>query len=198
MKKIVVLFVIFVMIMMIGYSYAIRNSTQLIFNVIDNEQNENFDLYVLLPKDYIQYAISYAGLYIKYDGANTLKENDIPGIEVNKENIQDELYEEDNIEYVQVLLDKQEDGSYKFDMLKNYTDLTIRFRIKNDKKDYIAHIDNFKTENGVCKIEYDYVNDILKQPDNTIVKKNVIVLIIILFIVIIIGIISYIKRGDRI
>ena len=198
MKKILILFIIFIIVLITGYTYAVRNSVELDFNVIENNENDNLSIYILLPKEYIQYAISYAGLYIPYNGVATLKENDIPGIEVSKEKIQDEMYKEDGVEYIQVLLDKQEDGHYRFEMLKNYTTLNLKFRIKNEKKDYIVHIDNFKSANGVIEIEYNYENDIVKQPDKTIIKKGVIVLMIILIIVIIIGVISYIKRGDKI
>ena len=86
-------------------------------------------------------------MYFYYYQKSTLKNNDITGIEVKKENVQDELYEENGIEYTQILLEPDENGIYKFDLLEDYNKLDIKYRIKNEKKDYIVHIDNFKIEN---------------------------------------------------
>ena len=47
---------------------------------------KDYTLYILLSKEYIEYAINLSGLDITYSGANTLIENDIPGIEIIKEN----------------------------------------------------------------------------------------------------------------
>ena len=65
-------------------------------------------------------------------------------------------YEENGIEYVQILLEKNDDDIYFFDILSDYFDLDMRYRIKNDNKDFIAHIENFKLKDGICEIEYDY------------------------------------------
>lgn len=74
---------------------------ELEFKVIQNKKNERFDLYILLPREYITFAIQQANLPINYNGAETLKKNDIPGIIVPKNNIQDEIYTEKGIEYIQ-------------------------------------------------------------------------------------------------
>ena len=193
MKRIVVFFVVFLTIFMTVYAYASLSTVELQFKTIENVDNEDFDLYVLLPEKYIKFAMLNSYLDIKYEGIKTLKNNVIPGISINIDNIQEETQTENGVEYVQVLLDKNEDDIYTFEMLKDYNDLDIKFRIKNDKKDYIVHIDNFKIENGVCKIEYNYSEDIVKQPDKIMIN-GAMILVIILIIVIILGVISYIKN----
>lgn len=167
---------------------------ELQFEIINNEENENVDIYLLLPKEYIEFAIEHDNLDIEYEGANTLKENSIPSINVDGLNILDDIYEENGIEYVQILLEKNDDDIYSFDILSDYFDLDMRYRIKNDNKDFIAHIDNFNIEKGVCEIEYDYSADIVKQPDKKMFSLGTIILIIILIIIIILGISSYIKK----
>lgn len=196
MKRIITLSTIFIIFLMTVSSFATFSKTELNFKTIDNKENEDFDLYLLLPKDYIEFAISNNELDIdiEYEGPSTLKENDIPGIEIdNKENIQDEPYNEDGTEYVQILLEKSDDGSYKFDIIDEYPDLSMKYRIKNEEKDYIVHIDNFKIKNGVCEIEYDYTKDAVKQPDE-IMMQTAIILSIILAIIIIVGLISYFRQ----
>ena len=59
------------------------------------------------------------------------------------------------------------------------------------------YIDNFKIQKGICKAEYDYDNDTIKQPDIKKMSFATIVLIIILVFVIILGVISYFYKGDR-
>lgn len=157
--------------------------------------NEKFDIYVLLPKEYIIFAIKEDKLDIQYNGVETLKENDIQSIKVKKENIINELYEENGKEYIQILLEQNEDGIYKFDILSDYGKLDIKFRIKNLDKDYIAHIDNFKIDNNVCKIEYDYKKDTIKQPNTKFIPFLTKFLIFVLVVVIIVGIIAYVKKG---
>lgn len=157
--------------------------------------NEKFDIYVLLPKEYIIFAIKEDKLDIQYNGVETLKENDIPSIKVKKENIINELYEENGKEYIQILLEQNEEGIYKFDILSDYGKLDIKFRIKNLDKDYIAHIDNFKIDNNVCKIEYDYKKDTIKQPNTKFIPFLTKFLIFVLVVVIIVGIIAYVKKG---
>ena len=193
MKKRIVFLIFLIVIFINVFSYAYVSTIELDFMTINNKQNEDFDVYILLPKDYIMFSILNNILDVKYDGANTLKNNDIPGIEVEKENVQDELYKEDGTEYIQVLLEPDEKGIFKFDLLEDYNKLNVKYRIKNEQKDYIAHIDNFKIKNRVCEIEYNYDEDIIKQPDKTII--NVIdFLFIILGILIVISIIAYIKK----
>lgn len=157
---------------------------------------EDFDLYILLPKEYIIFAIKEAGLDIEYNGAKTLKENDIPNINVNKNNVMDEVYQENGKEYVQILLDKNEEGIYEFEVLNSYVDMDMKFRIKNISKDYIVHIDNFKVEDGVCEVDYNYRTDEVKQPNQTFIPFLTKLLIITVIIIIVVAIISRIKNNS--
>lgn len=192
MKKIIALLIISIIIFMFGFVYA-ADTYELEFKTINNKKNEKFDLYILLPKEYIVFAIDKADLKLSYDGANTLKKNTIPGIIIEKENVQDEIYTENGIEYVQILLEEEDKGIYQFDILEDYPDLDMKYRIKNDEKDYIVHIDNFKIEEGKCEIEYNYLKDTVKQPDKKVIPSGIKILIIILIVTIIVGGISYIK-----
>lgn len=167
---------------------------ELQFKIINNNANEKVDIYLLLPKEYIIYAIEHNDLDIEYEGANTLKENNIPSIDVAGLSIEDDIYEENGIEYVQILLEKEDNDIYSFDILSDYFDLDMKYRIKSDSKDFIAHINNFNIENDVCEIEYDYSANTVKQPDKKMFSLGTILLIIILLIVIILGITSYIKK----
>ena len=195
MKRLITIFSVLLVILsglLINISCAYDETYTLEFEA--NDVNEDFDLYLLLPKDYIIFAIQEDGLNIEYTGVETLKNNDIPSIRVNKGNINDELHEEDGKEYVQILLEKNEDGKYEFDILSNYPDMDMKYRIKNMNKDYIVHIDNFKINNGVCKIEYNYEEDTVKQPDTEFVSFITKLLIIILIVIIVVGLIAYIKQ----
>ena len=201
-KRITTLFaIIIISLLMIIFNTTNAQATsadneffELQFKIINNEENENVDIYLLLPKEYIEFAIEHDKLDIEYEGANTIKENNIPSINVDGLNIEDELYEENGIEYVQILLEKNDDDIYSFDILSDYFDLDMRYRIKNDNKDFIAHIENFKLKDGICEIEYDYDADIVKQPDRKVFSFGTILLIAILIIVVILGISSYIKK----
>ena len=151
-------------------------------------------MYILLPKNYIIYAIENANIRLEYNGVETLKENDIQGISLNKNNIQDEVYTEGENEYIQILLEPNEDNEYTFDILAGYTQKDIKFRVRNDEKDYIMHIDNFEIKNNICKIEYNYDKDEIKQPDTIKISFST-VLFIILIIIVLIAIIAKIKGG---
>ena len=72
--------------------------------------------------------------------------------------------------------------------------MDMKFRIKNVDKDYIVHIDNFKISDNVCKIEYNYDENTVKQPDTTFVPFLTKLLIILLAIIIVIGAVAYIKQ----
>lgn len=205
-KRITTLFaIIIISLLMIIFNTTNAQATsadneffELQFKIINNEENENVDIYLLLPKEYIEFAIEHDKLDIEYEGASTLKENNIPSIDVDGLNILDDIYEEDGTEYVQILLEKNEDNIYSFNILSDYFDLDMKYRIKNDDKDFIAHIDNFDIENGVCEIEYDYNADIVKQPDRKMFSFGTILLVAILIIILILGISSYTKHKNNI
>ena len=174
-------------------SYCYDEKITLEFETVDD--SEMFDLYILLPREYINYAIKNDGLDIEYEGVETLKNRDLPSINVNKENISNDLYEEDDEEYIQILLEENENNKYEFYILKDYGKLNIKYRIKNINKDEIVHIDNFKIDsNNVCEIKYNYEENTVKQPNVcfiTFIKK---LLIIVLVIIITVGIIAYVKK----
>ena len=193
MKKILTLVMISVIILAFGQVYAADDTIELEFEVIHNKEEEQFDLYLLLPQKYIEFVIDKAGFELNYNGANTIKKNTIPGITVKPENVQDEIYEENDIEYVQILLE-EEQGSYLFDILEDYPNLYMKYRIKNDQKDYIIHIDNFEIKEGKCEIEYNYAKDTVKQPNQKVIPTGVKILIIILIAVVVVGGIAYIKK----
>ena len=205
-KRITTLFaIIIISLLMIIFNTTNAQATssdneffELQFKIINNEENENVDIYLLLPKEYIEFAIEHDKLDIEYEGASTLKENKIPSIDVDRSNILDDIYEEDGTEYIQILLEKNEDNIYSFNILSDYFDLDMKYRIKNDDKDFIAHIDNFDIENGVCEIEYDYNADIVKQPDRKMFSFGTILLVAILIIILILGISSYTKHKNNI
>ncbi len=196
MKK--YLTIVLLIILMIGLLVPTvkANSTYTIqLEVTSNESNADFDLFMLLPSNYIIYAINHAGLDIEYTGAETLIQNDIPLINVDKKNIQNETYVENGIEYVQILLEPNAEGLYTFEILSNYSEMDMKLRVKNDEKDYIMHIDNFKIEDNVCEIEYNYDKDEIKQPTKIRINFGTLLLIIVLILIVIIAIISKIKTN---
>lgn len=205
-KRITTLFaIIIISLLMIIFNTTNAQATsadneffELQFKIINNEENENVDIYLLLPKEYIEFAIEHDKLDIEYEGASTLKENNIPSIDVDGLNILDDIYEEDGTEYVQILLEKNEDNIYSFNILSDYFDLDMKYRIKNDDKDFIANIENFKLNDGICEIEYDYDADIVKQPDRKMFSFGTILLVAILIIILILGISSYTKHKNNI
>lgn len=174
-------------------SYCYDEMVTLEFETVN--ESEMFDLYILLPKEYIEYVIKNDELDIEYEGVETLKDNDIPSINVNKENISNDLYKENDEEYIQILLEENEDNKYEFDILKDYGKLDIKYRIKNINRDEIVHIDNFKIDsNNVCEIKYNYEENTVKQPNVGFIPFVTKLLIIILVIIIIVGIIAYVKK----
>lgn len=196
MKKLLVIFSILIISLTIGFTCvnAYSDTYTLELETVSNKNNKPFDLYLLLPKDYIVFAINEDNLTISYQGADTLKQNEIPSIAVKKENVKEDVYIEDGIEYVQILLDKNSENKYVFEILSDYTNMNMKYRIKNIEKDYIMHIDNFKIVKGKCEIEYNYDSDNVKQPDIKIVPFTTKVLIAILVVIIVIGLIAYVKQ----
>lgn len=198
MKRLTKIFIVLVMMLgmiLLNYSYASGETYTLDFEV--SNANESFDLYVLLPKEYILFAIQEDGLNIEYTGADTLKNNNIPSISVNKNDIEDKLYEENGIEYTQIHLKENSQGKYTFDILADYPDMDMKFRVKNTTKDYIIHIDNFEVKNGVCKVEYDYAEESVKQEGTEISQFIIILLIVILIALIVVAIIAYNKQKEK-
>ena len=195
MKKIlnIIILAIIILILFIPNVKAVDLSTyELNLKVLENTENKEFDLYILLPKSYIVYAIDNSNLNIEYTGAETLKENNIPGIDIDKNTVEDEIYKENDNEYVQILLEPNEDNEYTFNILSSYIGKDMKFRIKNDEKDYIMHLDNFTVKDNTCQLEYNYSQNSLKQKDYTEFTFST-VLFIILIIIVFIAIIAKIK-----
>lgn len=84
MKKILTVLIMGITIFVFGYVYA-TDTFELKFKTINNKEKEPFDLYLLLPKKYIEFAIDKADVKLDYDRANTLKKNTILGIMVKEE-----------------------------------------------------------------------------------------------------------------
>ena len=204
-KKIINLVTIFVICILTILSQSIflnvnaSNSETYTYNIKikNNTNNDNVDIYILLPKEYIIYVINYDNLDIEYEGVETLKNNNIPNISVKKENIQDKLYKEENKEYVSILLEKNEDGIEQFEVLKDYTNMDIKFRIKNDNRDYIMDVSNFNVENDICEIQYDYAKNQIKQPGKIKINFGTMFLIILAILLIIIATISKMKTKNK-
>lgn len=198
MKRYIVIICICVLVIMMNISIVMANSTYTIeLEVTKNTENKSFTLYMLLPQDYIEYAINKAGLDIEYTGAETLKQYDIPLINIDKEKIQNETYSENGIEYVQILLEQNEDSMYIFEIIEDYPDMDMKLRVKNNEKDYIMHIDNFKVKDDVCQIEYNYDKNEIKQPTKITINFGTLLLIIILVFIAIIGIVAKIKGRNE-
>lgn len=189
LKKIILIMLLLVNILGIVVLATTENVNKLKMTVSDAD--ESYQIYILLPKKYILYAIEKAGLEIEYDKANTLIYNSIPGIQVDINNVQEETYIENKIEYVQILLDDLGNGEYYFEIIGDYTDMDMLYRVKSQTRDNIIHIDNFELKNNTCKIEYNYEKNIVKATYNKNIKINIdfewwqILLIIILVIFII-------------
>lgn len=198
MKRYIAIICICVLVILMNISVVTANSTYTIeLEVTKNTENKSFTLYMLLPQDYIEYAINKADLDIEYTGAETLKQYDIPLINVDKEKIQDETYSENGIEYVQILLEQNEDSMYIFEIIEDYPDMDMKLRVKNNEKDYIMHIDNFKIKDDVCQIEYNYDKNEIKQPTQITINFGTLLLIIILVFIAIIGIVAKIKGRNE-
>lgn len=143
--------------------------TQLRLTVL--EADEPYEIYMLLPKNYINYAIQHDGLDIGYDGANTLIYNTIPSIVVNVNNVLTDTYIDNGIEYVQIKLDDMGGEEYVFEIISEYTDMDMMYRIKSESKDNLMLISNFSIEeDNTCKMEYDYKQDTIQTKGQTEVK----------------------------
>lgn len=167
MKKIlstVLLSIIFIISIIIP-TQADSETSQLRLKV--NNSNENYSIYILLPKKYVKYVIQYDGLDINYSGADTLKNNVIPNIIVDINKIEDETYIDNGIEYIQIKLDDLGEEEYVFDILSEYKDMDMLYRVKSSTRDNIMIIDNFRIENNTCKMVYDYETNTIKTNEQT-------------------------------
>lgn len=161
LKVITIILTIIMIIFMTKIVKATEEETyEIEFNITNNVDNKQYNVYILLPKEYIEYAIQQSNLEIEYNGSTTLKENNIPNIKINKEDVQEKTYEENNTEYVQILLHSINENKYKFNILKSYPYKDMQFRVtenNNQDYDYIVPLkEDFKLEDNICKVYYDY------------------------------------------
>ena len=195
-KALTILNVIIILIMMLTIKVkAINETFDIKLKVENNKSDEQYSMYILLPKEYIEYAIMQdeLDLEIEDDLGNMLFYEQIPSISIKKENIYNDYVDGDQ-KYAQILVEPNDDGEFIFSILEDYGKLDIKFRIMSDSKNYIIHIDNFKIEDGICEAILNYDNDTIKQPDRMVISPALLMLIVILIVVIIVGIISYAKQ----
>lgn len=190
--------IIFISIILIGTFVSAKTNTDMIelqLNVIENEKQEKFDIYILLPEQYVKYAIQYDNVDVKIQNslADTVLQSDIPSINCDKSFIQQD-YQEENKKYLQIKIQENEQGKYIFPILTSYGEMDMKYRIKNASKNYIIHFDNFDVEDGICEIDYYYDSDVIKQPDRKIMPFGIMILFIILIVVILITLVSYRKQ----
>ena len=171
--KIIILVIVMILFMIIPVMADTAEMTKLKLNI--SNVNEDYELYILLPKKYIMYAINYDGLDIGYDGANTLIYNLIPSIIVNINNVVKETYIDNGIEYVQIKLDDLGDDEYLFEIIPEYTDMDMMYRIKSSSRDNIMIIENFQIKDNKCEMEYDYANNEIKteRENNIEIRFNI-------------------------
>lgn len=197
MKRIlgIILISIFIILnMAIQVNAESAEMSKLRFHVINAD--ENYKIYMLLPKKYIMYAIQHDNLDIGYDGANTLIYNNIPSIIVDIDKVQKDTYIEDKIEYVQIELDNLGDDEYLFEIISEYTDMDMRYRVTSQSKDNIIIIDRFTMKNNKCEIEYNYEAETVKsiEETHTKIKFNLNIWQVIAIILIVIVIAYFLNR----
>ena len=120
-----------------------------------------------------------------------LKNHEIPGINIKKQNIQEKIYEEDNIEYVQILLEPDKYEIYHFYVIETYPSMDIKYRLTSNSIDYIMHLSNFEVQDNVCKMEYNFKEGTFK---NIIKTRGKMSWWQILIIALIILVMSYIIK----
>lgn len=163
MKKIINILILSIIILVTITLPVIASSTvmnKLRLTVLNAD--ETHEVFMLLPKKYIMYAINHDGLDIDYDSANTLIYNNIPSITVDINDVLEDTYIEDHIEYVQIQLHDLGGEEYLFEIIPEYTDMDMLFRVKSQSRDNLLVIENFKMRDNTCNIEYDYEQNTVK------------------------------------
>ena len=94
MKKILGI-IIFIFIILIGTFVSAKTNTDIIelqLNVIENQKQEKFDIYILLPEQYVKYAIQHDNVDVKIQNslADTVLQSNIPSIDIDKSFLQDD------------------------------------------------------------------------------------------------------------
>lgn len=187
--KVIILSILLITSIYIPVKAADGETNQLRLTV--TEADESYEIYMLLPKNYIKYAIQHDDLDIEYDGANTLIYNSIPSIAVNVNNVLEDTYIEDGMEYVQIKLDDMGEEEYVFEIMSEYTEMDMMFRIKSSSKDNLMLINNFTIEDNACKMEYNYKENTIKTDSKSEVKikfqlhwwQILIIVILVIFLI---------------
>ena len=186
--------ILVILIILILFVFNISKANQEIkYKTIDlniKDIDKKYDIYLLLPEEYIEFLIALSGENIKYEGTKTLKENNILGLNIVKENVQDNLYELNEKKYIKIYLNSIEQNHYQFQVRDEYYLNNIKFLISVENKDYmVMHMDNFKyNNNGICKIIYNYKENTLK---NEVKNKGKIAFWQILLVAVIIFVTMY-------
>lgn len=192
MKKVIEVIILSILLIITIYvpvKAVEEGTTQLRLTVV--EADEPYEIYMLLPKNYINYAIQHDGLDIGYDSANTLIYNTIPSIVVNVNNVLTDTYIDNGIEYVQIKLDDMGGEEYVFEIISEYTDMDMMYRIKSQSKDNLMLIDNFTVEDNMCKMEYNYKQDTIQSQKGAELKigfelhwwQILIIIVLIIFLI---------------
>ena len=185
----IILCIIIIMSTYLPVKAADTEMSQLRLTVL--EADEDYELFMLLPKKYIKYAIQHDGLDIEYESENTLMYNTIPSISVDINNVQDDTYIENGVEYVQIKLDDLGGEEYLFEIISEYTDMDMVYRLKSASRDNIMVIENFQMQDNVCRMEYNYKENTIKTERKNELKINfkiswwqiLIIIILVIFIV---------------
>lgn len=196
MKKIISIIAIIFLIVFICQPIYANSKEKYTLSLTVKENTEDLQIFILLPEKYIKFLMERNN--IDYDEQYTLvdiiKGEQLKEIQVDMENVQDKIYIENNIKYVQILLETIQKNVYNFDIVSDYTNMDIKYRVKSNTEDYIMHIDNFKIKDGVCKIEYNATKNTIKQPDEIIITLPTIIFLCLIVIIIIIIIYKWRNR----
>lgn len=152
------------------YTVKAEDFYEVNFTVLNTE--EACKVYWLLPEKYINYINQQTGVNFKIDDikGNTKAQSSYISY-FNVSNVQNEIYEENGVRYLQVEL-KEVAHSFLFYIAPGYTDMDYKLRYKSDTRDVILHLNKFTyNEDGDCNIKYDYLLNDFKTEDEA--KKGV-------------------------
>lgn len=157
------------------------------FTVLNSE--EAYKVYWLLPEKYINYINQQTSENFKIDEIKSSSKARTAYISYfNVANVQNEIYEENGVRYLQIEL-KEVAHSFLFYIAPGYTDMDYKLRYKSDTRDVVLHLNDFTYNvDGECTIKYDYnLNDF--KTDEVVIKDTnkyvvmLITLIVLMFIV---------------
>lgn len=162
------------------------------YNTLDltiKDMESSYELSLLLPVEYIQYAIENSENKVTYTGPETLVNNDISTLNIDKNSVKPKLFTQENVQYVEVTMTPYSTNHYQFKVLKNYSKLDIKFKIlkTGETQSTIMYLDDFKFDGeGMCRLTYDAKQDTLKSEDYKKISTSwwkIIIGIVILIII---------------